>query len=316
VQWFRLYNDIVDNHKIRMLAFEDRWHFIAIMACHSQELGGGDEFFERSLAIKLGVQLRELEEIQRRLMDVNLIDINWVPIGWDDRQFLSDTSKERVKKYREKRKQNNLSSGQGGYEKHRAALMQRDDSRCVYCGSDQNLCIDHMVPIALGGTDHIDNLAISCKACNSGKSGRTPEQAGLKILSKQALEAMSRYVTVTVTVQDTDTDTDTEQKKEKNILKKESHSETKIILARVAALGIEKDLWDEYLKTRKRLKATNTPRGLRTLLGRIEKFVSQGRDATSMIEEANAQGWKTVYEPKGDTNVSKSALAILNHTDW
>lgn len=238
MQWFRLYNDIVDNHKIRMLAFEDRWHFIAIMACHSQELGGGDEFFERSLAIKLGVQLRELEEIQRRLMDVNLIDANWIPIGWDDRQFLSDNSKARVKKYREKQR-----------------------------------------------------------------------------LSKSVTE-VKRDCNVTVTVQDTDTDTDTEQKKEKNILKKESHSETKIILARVAALGIDSDLWDEYLKTRKRLKATNTPRGLKTLLGRIEKFVSQGRDATAMIEEANAQGWKTVYEPKGDTNVSKSALAILNHTDW
>ena len=238
MQWFRLYNDIVDNHKIRMLAFEDRWHFVAIMACHSQELGGGDEFFERSLAIKLGVQVRELEEIQRRLMDVNLIDANWIPIGWDDRQFLSDNSKARVKKYREKQR-----------------------------------------------------------------------------LSKSVTE-VKRDCNVTVTVQDTDTDTDTEQKKEKNILKKESHSETKIILARVAALGIEKDLWEEYLKTRKRLKATNTPRGLRTLLGRIEKFVSQGRDATAMIEEANAQGWKTVYEPKGDTNVSKSALAILNHTDW
>ena len=238
MQWFRLYNDIVDNHKIRMLAFEDRWHFIAILACHSQELGGGDEFFERSLAIKLGVQVRELEEIQRRLMDVNLIDANWVPKGWDDRQFLSDNSHARVKKYREKQR-----------------------------------------------------------------------------LSKSVTD-VKRDCNVTVTVQDTDTDTDTEQKKEKNILKKESHSETKIILARVAALGIEKDLWDEYLKTRKRLKATNTPRGLRTLLGRIEKFVSQGRDATAMIEEANAQGWKTVYEPKGDTNVSKSALAILNHTDW
>jgi hypothetical protein len=234
VQWFRLYNDIVDNHKIRMLAFEDRWHFIAIMACHSQELGGGDEFFERSLAIKLGVQVRELEEIQRRLMDVNLIDANWIPIGWDDRQFLSDNSKARVKKYREKQR-----------------------------------------------------------------------------LSKSVTE-VKRDCNVTVTVQDTDTDTDTEQKQNKSI----SNQEKKIILARVAALGIDSDLWDEYLKTRKRLKATNTPRGLRTLLGRIEKFVSQGRDATAMIEEANAQGWKTVYEPKGDTNVSKSALAILNHTDW
>ncbi|MFZ8920806.1 MAG: hypothetical protein ACO20P_15235 [bacterium] len=217
-----------------MLAFEDRWHFIAIMACHSQELGGGDEFFERSLAIKLGVQLRELEEIQRRLMDVNLIDANWIPIGWDDRQFLSDNSKARVKKYREKQR-----------------------------------------------------------------------------LSKSVTE-VKRDCNVTVTVQDTDTDTDTEQKQNKSI----SNQEKKIILARVAALGIDSDLWTEYLKTRKRLKATNTPRGLRTLLSRIEKFVSQGRDATAMIEEANAQGWKTVYEPKGDTNVSKSALAILNHTDW
>lgn len=234
MQWFRLYNDIVDNHKIRMLAFEDRWHFIAIMACHSQELGGGDEFFERSLAIKLGVQVRELEEIQRRLMDVNLIDANWIPIGWDDRQFLSDNSHARVKKYREKQRLSNS-----------VTKVKRD--------------------------------------CN-----------------------------VSVTVQETDTDTDTEQKQNKSIV----NQERKIILARVAALGIDQELWDEYIKTRKRLKATNTPRGLRTLLGRIEKFVSQGRDATAMIEEANAQGWKTVYEPKGDTNVSKSALAILNHTDW
>jgi hypothetical protein len=225
VQWFRLYNDIVDNHKIRMLAFEDRWHFIAIMACHSQELGGGDEFFERSLAIKLGVQVRELEEIQRRLMDVNLIDANWIPIGWDDRQFLSDNSHARVKKYREKQR-----------------------------------------------------------------------------LSKSVTK-VKRDCNVSVTVQETDTDTDTD-------------TEQINITARVMALGIDKGLWNEYIKTRKRLKATNTPRGLRTLLGRIEKFVSQGRDATEMIEEANAQGWKTVYEPKGDTNVSKSALAILNHTDW
>ena len=235
MQWFRLYNDIVDNHKIRMLAFEDRWHFIAIMACHSAGLSSTDnEFFERSLAVKLGVQLRELDEIKRRLIEVNLIDVNWTPMGWDDRQFLSDDSQARVKKYREKQR-----------------------------------------------------------------------------LSKSVTN-VKRDCNVSVTVQETDTDTDTEQKQNKSIV----NQERKIILARVAALGIDQELWDEYIKTRKRLKATNTPRGLRTLLGRIEKFVSQGRDATAMIEEANAQGWKTVYEPKGDTNVSKSALAILNHTDW
>ena len=129
---------------------------------------------------------------------------------------------------------------------------------------------------------------------------------------KQGATTLQRCKNVSATPPDTETESETETEQNKSI----SNQEKKIILARVAALGIEKDLWEEYLKTRKRLKATNTPRGLRTLLGRIEKFVSQGRDATAMIEEANAQGWKTVYEPKGDTNVSKSALAILNHTDW
>lgn len=105
MQWFRLYTDIVDNHKVRMIAFEDRWHFVAIMACKSAGLLKGEEqFIERALSVKLGLQLRELEELKRRLMDVNLIDFNWHPIGWDDRQYVSDSSKERVQKYREKQR--------------------------------------------------------------------------------------------------------------------------------------------------------------------------------------------------------------------
>ena len=105
MQWFRLYSDITDNHKLRMLAFEDRWHFVAVLACNSAGLIKGDnEFLERSLAVKLGVQLRELDEIKRRLMEVRLIDKNWKPIGWDERQYKSDSSTSRVAKYRENKK--------------------------------------------------------------------------------------------------------------------------------------------------------------------------------------------------------------------
>ena len=238
MQWFRLYNDIVDNHKIRMLAFEDRWHFIAIMACHSQELGGGDEFFERSLAIKLGVQVRELEEIQRRLMDVNLIDANWIPIGWDDRQFLSDNSHARVKKYREKQRLSNS-----------VTKVKRD--------------------------------------CN-----------------------------VSVTVQETDTETETETESEQKQNKSIVNQERKIILARVAALGIDMDLWNEYLRTRKRLKASNSPRGLKVLLTEIEKLVKLGEDATELVERSNSNGWKTVYAVGGSQRNSRSALALITDTNW
>jgi hypothetical protein len=162
------------------------------------------------VAVALGVQIRELDEIRRRLVAVNLIGPDMVPLAWEELQFTSDTSRDRVRKYRAKRQSIGLSAGSEGYQKHYAALMDRDGQSCIYCRATDNLCIDHMVPIAQGGTDEIDNLAIACKACNSGKAGRTPKEAGYKILSKQARMALTRYVTVTVTGQETDTESDKE----------------------------------------------------------------------------------------------------------
>ena len=34
--WFRLYAEAIDDEKLRLLAFEDRWHFIALMCCMGQ----------------------------------------------------------------------------------------------------------------------------------------------------------------------------------------------------------------------------------------------------------------------------------------
>ena len=56
--------------------------------------------------MKLGVQLRELDEIKRRLEEVGLIDNRWQPIAWDKRQFQSDhNGAERVRRWRERKKQ-------------------------------------------------------------------------------------------------------------------------------------------------------------------------------------------------------------------
>lgn len=87
-RWFRTYADIVDNTKIRLLAFEDRWHFVALCALKCDGLldDPQDEYYERKIAIKLGVQVRELDEIKRRLMDVKLIDADYQPVKWEMRQ--------------------------------------------------------------------------------------------------------------------------------------------------------------------------------------------------------------------------------------
>jgi hypothetical protein len=108
LQWFRLYHRIVDDEKLRLLAFEDRWHFVALCCLKADGLidTPNDNLRSRKIAVKLGVQLRELDEIGRRLQEVDLVDENLSPVAWDELQYKSDNSTNRVKKYREKQQRN------------------------------------------------------------------------------------------------------------------------------------------------------------------------------------------------------------------
>jgi hypothetical protein len=63
----------------------------------------------------------------------------------------------------------------------RFEILKRDNHACRYCGAaapDAVLTIDHVVPVALGGTDLPENLVTACKDCNAGKSS-TPAEAAL-----------------------------------------------------------------------------------------------------------------------------------------
>lgn len=42
-------------------------------------------------------------------------------------------------------------------------------ARCVYCGSTEDLSVDHLFPRIKGGGDNVENLGCSCKSCNSSK---------------------------------------------------------------------------------------------------------------------------------------------------
>jgi hypothetical protein len=55
----------------------------------------------------------------------------------------------------------------------RFEILRRDQHTCQYCGEkapDVTLHVDHVIPVALGGTDKPDNLVAACKDCNIGKS--------------------------------------------------------------------------------------------------------------------------------------------------
>lgn len=105
--WFRAYTEMVDDEKLRLLAFEDRWHFVALLCLKGQGVidEAGPLLF-RKVAVKLGLDVRSVEEVARRLAEVGLIDEKTLqPLAWEGRQFQSDSSAARVAAYRERKKQ-------------------------------------------------------------------------------------------------------------------------------------------------------------------------------------------------------------------
>jgi hypothetical protein len=53
-------------------------------------------------------------------------------------------------------------------------LLVAAGRECAYCGSDQNLQWEHIVPRSRGGPDTIDNLVLSCATCNNQKGTLNP----------------------------------------------------------------------------------------------------------------------------------------------
>ncbi|MGW3298436.1 HNH endonuclease [Streptomyces rubiginosohelvolus] len=80
----------------------------------------------------------------------------------------------------------------------RYEILRRDNHTCRYCGAtapNAPLRVDHVTPVALGGTDTPGNLVTSCEPCNSGKSSATVDSAVVDGVSDDAIrwaEAMKK----------------------------------------------------------------------------------------------------------------------------
>lgn len=61
-------------------------------------------------------------------------------------------------------------------KKTRFEVFKRDGFICQYCGGTPPnvlLWVDHIIPVAEGGGNEMDNLITSCQPCNSGKGARS-----------------------------------------------------------------------------------------------------------------------------------------------
>lgn len=110
--WFRAYSEALDDPKVQRLhptLFKAWFNLLCLASQHDGVLPSNDD-----IAFRLRVSVQDAQGYIDELILVGLIDIradgSRTPHNWETRQFVSDTSTERVRKHR---KQKNKTSGNG-----------------------------------------------------------------------------------------------------------------------------------------------------------------------------------------------------------
>lgn len=104
-RWFRLYDDLINDPKILKLPEATRWQWVAVLCIASKN--GGDLPSLEDMAIQLRVTTARATEIITALVKAGLLDkteTGFAPHNWQGRQYKSDVSTERVKRFRNGRR--------------------------------------------------------------------------------------------------------------------------------------------------------------------------------------------------------------------
>lgn len=73
---------------------------------------------------------------------------------------------------------------------NKANVWLRDKGACQYCRrtlSKREFTYDHVLPQSKGGKTCWENIVVACYSCNQRKAGRTPEEAGMELLTKPVM---------------------------------------------------------------------------------------------------------------------------------
>ena len=63
-------------------------------------------------------------------------------------------------------------------DEERKIIYDKSNGRCELCGQRlflDNMTLDHIIPLSMGGKDDMENLQASCYACNQFKSNSLPD---------------------------------------------------------------------------------------------------------------------------------------------
>lgn len=72
-------------------------------------------------------------------------------------------------------------------------VMIRDNYKCGYCGCNDELTIDHVIPISRGGKTEFDNCIACCIKCNTKKKDRTPTESRMYLQKRPYAPTISEF---------------------------------------------------------------------------------------------------------------------------
>lgn len=201
-RWFRHYAGMMRDEKLVRVAVKAKqpvervvWIWGAILES-AEEINdaGRFEFDAGEAAYFLRCDEADLVCVVECLENLGRIS-GGVVTRWSERQFDSDSAKERQRRYRERRKagsdiqqlHDDVGEASSGciefffapahyrmpkvlWVAARKRIFERDDYTCQYCGIRAvALECDHVIPVCRGGSDDDNNLTTACQSCNRSK---------------------------------------------------------------------------------------------------------------------------------------------------
>jgi hypothetical protein len=127
-RWFRVYDDLIDDPKVQLLPPPLFKHLINLWCITSENDGVLPS--ARDIAFRLRVTNDEVVQILDELVSRSLLDhddIGLRPHNWNERQFKSDLSSDRVKRFRERQRNVTRNADETFHDR----FMKRSDSVSV-----------------------------------------------------------------------------------------------------------------------------------------------------------------------------------------
>lgn len=128
--WFRLYSEFANDPKVQTMSEEMQRRLIMLFCERCQEV----TFSERHRAFYWRVSDAAVTETKRLFIESGFIDEHWNLLNWTKRQMPSDSSTERTRRYRERKRTSQERHGDA-LDKNRVDKNREEDKKPLQRGT-------------------------------------------------------------------------------------------------------------------------------------------------------------------------------------